>query len=74
MANEKMKFEVRDLQAEEVLKKFGQVLRDVMPPGYGFSLLIFTFGPDGNLFYTSNANREDMIRIMQEFIAKFREN
>jgi hypothetical protein len=57
-----------------LLNEIGQLLRGGMPKGYGFSLLIFNFGPDGNLFYTSNANREDMIRTMQEFIAKFREN
>jgi len=44
------------------------------PPGYGFNLLVFSFGDGGNMFYTSNAQRETMIQAMQEFIAKFREN
>lgn len=69
-----MKFEVRDEEAEKVLGDIGRRLRSVMPEGYGFSLLIFSFGEGGNMFYTSNAQREDMIRAMQEFIAKFREN
>ena len=69
-----MKFEVRDQEAEAVLKDIGQRLRAAMPKGYGFSLLVFTFGAGGNMFYTSNAQRETMIQAMQEFIAKFREN
>lgn len=69
-----MKFEVRNEDAEALLKDIGQRLKAIMPPGYGFNLLIFSFGDGGNMFYTSNAKREDMIRAMQEFIAKFREN
>jgi hypothetical protein len=48
--------------------------KDAMPPGYGFSLLMFGFSPNNELFYVSSAQREDMIRTMQEFIQKFREH
>jgi hypothetical protein len=69
-------FEVRDEQIEARLKDIGNRLRGAVSevPGYGFALLIFNFGEGGNMFYTSNANREDIIRAMEEFIAKFREN
>lgn len=69
-----MRYEVRDEKAEAMLKEIGTLLKAACPPGYGFSLLVFTFGEGGNMFYSSNARREDMIRAMQEFIAKFREN
>jgi hypothetical protein len=69
-----MRFEVRHVEAEAMLKEIGQMMKASCPPGYGFSLLIFSFGPDGNMFYTSNAERESMIEAMQEFIAKFRGN
>lgn len=68
------KYEVRDEKAEAMLKEIGQILKVACPSGYGFSLLVFSFGEGGNMFYTSNAQREDMIRAMQEFIQKFREN
>jgi predicted secreted protein len=68
------KFEVRNEKAEKVLKDIGESLRSAMPDGYGFSLLIFSFGPGGDMFYTSNSDREDMIRAMEEFIQKFRGN
>ena len=69
-----MKFEVRDEKAEAMLKEIGTLLKRACPPGFGFSLLVFSFGEGGSMFYTSNAQREDMIRSMQEFIEKFREN
>lgn len=69
-----MKFEVRDEAAEKMLREIGNSLRSSCPHGYGFSLLVFSFREGGNMFYVSNARREDMIRSMQEFIAKFREN
>jgi hypothetical protein len=72
----KSDFEVRNEAAEKMLSEIGQALRKACPPGYGFSLLIFSFhgGEGGNMFYTSNAQREDMIRAMEEFAQKFREN
>jgi len=69
-----MTFEVRDEKAEAMLKEIGELLRSACPKGYGFSLLIFSFGAGGNMFYTSNADREDMIRAMKEFIQKFQAN
>ena len=67
-------YEVRDESSEKMLNEIGQILRSACPEGYGFSLLVFSFGEGGNMFYTSNAQREDMIRAMQEFIQKFRAN
>lgn len=69
-----MRFEVRNEEAEKMLKEIGHLLKAACPKGYGFSLLVFSFGEGGNMFYSSNAQREDMIRAMREFIAKFREN
>ena len=67
-------FEVRDEKAEKMLREIGDILKAACPKGYGFSLLIFSFGEGGNMFYTSNAERESLIRAMQEFIQKFRAN
>lgn len=68
-------FEVRDAKVEKLLNNLGQTLRSVMPPGLGFSLLIFPFNrTDGGMFYTSNAQRQDICNAMREFIAKFEGN
>lgn len=36
----------------------------------GFALLVFSFGEGGFLNYVSNAQREDMLCAMKEFIAR----
>lgn len=41
-----------------------------MPSGMGFALLMFDFGENGNMFYIANANRDDVLNAMQEFINK----
>ena len=69
-----MKFEVRNEEAERMLRNIGEILRDVCPPGFGFSLLVFAFGKNGSMFYTSNAQRDTMIAAMREFIEKFEQN
>jgi hypothetical protein len=68
------KFEVRNEAVEKMLKEVGEILSEVCPKGYGFSLMIFKFGDGGNMFYTSNARREDMVLALQEFISKYGEN
>lgn len=65
-------YEVRNEAAEKMLNEIGEALREACPPGFGFSLLVFSFGEGGDMFYTSNAERETMCQAMQEFIAKFR--
>lgn len=53
-----------------IMKRLGQVLGDALPDGWGFNLLAFTFGTGGNLFYISNAQQEDVLAVMKEFIRK----
>lgn len=39
------------------------------PKDYGFMLFIFPFD-DSDITYTSNAKREDMIKVLNEFLKK----
>lgn len=66
-----MKYEVHDPEIEARLKEIGRRLKDAMPEGYGFNLMIFSYGEGGAMFYLSSAQREDMIKAMKEFIAKY---
>lgn len=68
------KMTVRDEAAEKMLRDIGEILRAACPPGFGYALLVFRFGEDGSMFYSSNAERESMCKAMQEFIEKFRPN
>lgn len=62
-------------ESEEVkatLAKLGRLLGDRMPFNYGFVLLVFEFGADSEMHYVSNAQREDVVRMMYEFIESTR--
>lgn len=63
-------YEVHHATAERILRETARRIKDSMPPGFGFTLLVFDYGKDGNLFYVSSARREDMIETMKEFIRK----
>jgi hypothetical protein len=55
-----------------VSRELGVLLDKQMPKGVGFMLMVFDFGQKGNLAYISNGVREDVVRVLQEFIAKQR--
>lgn len=63
-------FEVRNKEAEDYLRDVGRILKENTPKGMGFTLLLFDYGDGGNMFYTSSAKREDMIKALKEFIQK----
>lgn len=57
-----------DPEVQEEMRDIGRTIASGLPPGWGFCLLVFPFGPNGNTNYISNANREDMIKTLEEFI------
>lgn len=68
-------YNVRNQEIETLLRKLGRRIKDMMPPGWGFTLMIFNFGSPENttgagMFYISSAQRDDMIRAMREFITR----
>jgi hypothetical protein len=70
-----MTYEVRNEEVEQVLRRLGRELKEEMPPGFGFTLMIFSYEEhEGAMFYLSSASRNDMVKAMREFIAKFEEN
>ena len=63
-------FEIREPEIEELLADIGRKLKAQMPPGWGFTLLICSYGEGGAMFYLSSVEREDMVKAMKEFLAK----
>lgn len=57
-------------ELEAQAREIGKLLAHGMPPGVGFTLLVFDFGPEGSLAYISNANRRDMLNALKEFLVK----
>lgn len=39
-------------------------------PRIGFALFLFTFEKDGALAYISNGKREDMVKLVREWLSK----
>jgi hypothetical protein len=60
----------QDAEVRPVAKDIGRIIAGQLPAGWGFTLLLFTFGPGGALSYISNADRSDMLLTMKEFIRR----
>lgn len=67
-------YEVRHEKAEKYLKQIGQLMKETMPEGYGFAFFLFTYGEGGNFFYISSADREGIIKLLDEFQGKLKGN
>ncbi|MGF6641869.1 hypothetical protein [Paraburkholderia sp. MM6662-R1] len=52
-----------------LMNALAHALREVLAP-YGFALLVFDFNriEGGRMNYISNANREDMMKALREFV------
>lgn len=50
------------------MNRVGSILGETFE-GRGFALFVFDFGPDGTMNWLSNAQRDDMIAALREFIA-----
>ncbi len=71
--NDKQKeenFEVRNEEIEKLLRDIGHLVGNALPEGWVFNLLIASVGEKGSTFYISNGVREDMIKLMIEFVSK----
>jgi hypothetical protein len=57
-------------EAERKMQSMARVVGNMVPEGWGFTVLCFSFGDpfiENNFMnYVSNANREDMIRALRE--------
>jgi hypothetical protein len=65
-----MNYEIRNPEVEAQLKELGRYLKEQMPPGMAFTLLMSDIGRKGAMFYISSVVREDAIASMLEFVAK----
>ena len=54
----------------ERMQETARYISTILPPGTGFILLAFDFGPGGRLEYVANAERKDVLLAMREFIVK----
>lgn len=63
---------------EEIVKRKMQTIahkvKEELPDGFGFVVLSFIFDNPGQMMYVSNANREDIVKAMKEWIEKTENN
>jgi len=52
--------------AEASAQEIAGRIAEGIPPGFGFALLVFSFGPGGYITHVSNANRADLAKTMRE--------
>ncbi len=57
-------------EMKPLMNDLGRHIGSLCPDGWGFNLLLFTFGAGGSLFYISNAERSDVLATMKEFISR----
>ena len=75
---EQHSYNVRSPAIESALRELASHIKTQVPDGFGFTLLIFSYGqtglakegPEGSMFYISSAQRQDMVRAMKEFIQR----
>ena len=63
--------EVRLRAMESVGRDISRLISGQCPEGVGFALLLFSFGKDGDVVVTSNADRDDMVRALRECADRF---
>lgn len=68
-----MSYEVRNPEIEHLLRRIANLIKKLLPKGWGFTLILFEYGSEedkGSTFYMSTATRDTMIEYMKEFIRK----
>ena len=64
-----------DIEVKKSLQGIADKIKKELPENYGFCLLTFGFNGIGKeVMYVSNANREDIVEVMKEWIEKTKEN
>lgn len=58
------------------MQKIARKVDEELPIGFGFVVLAFNFGEgiDNEMMYVSNANRKDIVKAMEEWIDKTKNN
>lgn len=67
------RYEVLDPEIKLIMNAIGSAIDEVLPDEWGFTILLFNFEDDETLralFYLSNAEREGMIKALEEFIER----
>lgn len=62
--------ELKDPEKIKVLNDLAARINKLLPEGFGFTLFMFSYGPDGELYYISSAERATMVETIEEWLRK----
>jgi hypothetical protein len=66
-------YEIDNPEVKTILRSIGSKIGAAVKPGWGFALFIYEYGgPNGANFYIASADRSDIIRMLEEWIARQR--
>ena len=60
--------------AEVTARKIGERLAEKMPPGWGFTLVLASYGEGGFCTYISSVQREGAVKMLHELLDKIERN
>ena len=66
------RFEIENEPVKATLNDIANRIGGALPKGWGFLLMLMSYGEKGSLFYLSSAERENVIDMVQEWINKQR--
>lgn len=64
------RYEIDDPDKRRALMTLAALVEEQTPDGMGFAVFLFDFGVGGSMFYLANAQRDDVVSSMKEWIAK----
>lgn len=71
MMNDKEKLEEL---VKSHLKDIAGIIQQMIPKNYGFIFMTYEHKNLGQLMYVSNSNRDDVVKCLEEFIEKTKDN
>lgn len=63
-------YDLKDLAAREAMQGIAQAVKEKIPAGFGFFVLVASPGDNGRANYVSNLARETALKVMKEFIIR----
>ena len=60
---------ILEKECHRIGRLIGSAINDDAPERYGFVLVLYNFGEDGDMSYISSGQREDCVQMLRELLA-----